>query len=64
MITIENNLALLNNIKLSLGDIRTYSYFKAYIRHISYDQRQNLKIQISFLQFFQLRKKSPSERRT
>jgi hypothetical protein len=64
MAAVENDPNLLNNPKLSLGDIRAYPYPKAHIRHVSYDQRLGLEVQISFAQLFLLRKKSRSERRT
>jgi hypothetical protein len=64
MTTAENDPALLSNTKLSLKDIRSYPFPGAHIRYISYDRRQGLGVCISFPQPSQLRKKSPSERRT
>jgi len=64
MIAIENDPNILSSTKFSLGDIRAYCYPKVHIRYISYDYRRGLEVQISFPQLFQLRKKSPSERRT
>ena len=64
LVAVENDPNVLNNPKFSLGDIRAYSYPKAHIRHVSYDQRLGLEIQISFSQLPLLWKKSRSERRT
>ena len=64
LVAVENDPSLLNNPKLSLGDIRAYLYPRAHIRHVSYDQRLGLEIQIAFSQLSLLRMNSLSERRT
>jgi hypothetical protein len=64
MIAVENDPALLNTSKISLGDIRAFPYPNAHIRSISYEQRRGLEAQISFPQLHALRKLSPAHRRT
>lgn len=64
MIAVQNDPALIFKTKFNLGDIRAYSYPRAQIRHISYNQRQGLEVQISFPQPSQLRNKLPPNRRT
>jgi hypothetical protein len=61
---VENDPALLSNPKLSLRDVRIYSYPNAHIRYVSYDHRRGFEAQISFPQLLLLRKMLPSERRT
>jgi hypothetical protein len=64
IIAVENDANLLNNPKLSLGDIRAYPYPKTHISHVSYNQRLGLEAQISFAQLSILRMKPRAERRT
>lgn len=64
MIAIESDPAVLNNTKLSLGDMRAYPYPNAHIRNVLYDQRRGLEAQISFPPVPALRNKSSTERRT
>ena len=54
---------LLDNSRLSLGDMRAYPYPRAYISYISFDQKRGVKAHMSFNQLPALRKKSASERR-
>ena len=63
LIATENDPTALEDPKFSLGNIRAYTYPKANLRSISFDQRRGLEAQISFLQPPILRKKSTSERR-
>jgi len=63
MIAVENEPMLLENPKLSLGNIRVYPYPKAHLRYIAFDHRRGLEVQVSFTQPFPLRKKSASDRR-
>jgi hypothetical protein len=63
MIAVENEPRILENPKLNFGNIRVYPYLKAHIRYIDFDHRRGLGVQISFIQPFQLRKKSASDRR-
>ncbi len=56
--------ATLEDPRFSLGAIRAYSYPRAHITYVSFDQRRGLEAHISFSQPSFLRKKSPSERRT
>lgn len=61
---IEENPAILQNSKLSLGgNVRAYSYPSAYVNYTSFSHRQGLEAQISFLQPSLVRKKSASEKR-
>ena len=63
LVATENDPTVLEDPKFSLGNIRAYTYPKASLSSISFDQRRGLEAQISFLQPPILRKKSTSERR-
>lgn len=63
IVAVENDSAVLETPKFSLGNVRAYSYPKARVTYISIDQKRGLEAQISFLQPFGARKKSPGERR-
>jgi hypothetical protein len=54
---------LLDNSRLSLGDMRAYPYTKAYISYISFNQKRGIEAHMSFNQLPALRKKSASDRR-
>jgi hypothetical protein len=41
---------ILSNQKLSLGDMRTYSYINAHIANVDFNSRRGLEVQISFQQ--------------
>ncbi|KAF4634689.1 hypothetical protein G7Y89_g3414 [Cudoniella acicularis] len=61
--SITNNPTLLNNSKLSLGDIRAYPYTKAYISYVSFNRNRGVEAHVSFNQLYTLRKKSIPNRR-
>lgn len=63
IVAVENDPAVLENPKFKLGNVRAYSYPKARVTYISCDKRRGLEAQLSFLQPFGARKKSPAERR-
>jgi hypothetical protein len=63
MIAIEEDPTLLDDARLSLGNMRAYPYVKAHISYIAFDQRRGLEAQVSFNQLPALWKKPASERR-
>ena len=62
LIALDNDPAVLEDPKFSLGNVRAYPNPKAYISYVSFDQRRGLEARVSFPQPFPLRKKSPPER--
>ena len=54
---------LLDNSKLSLGDMRAYPYSKAHIGYISFNRHRGIEAHVSFNQLHALRNKSASDRR-
>jgi hypothetical protein len=62
MVALESDPTLVENPKLSLGNIRAYPIPKAHVRYVTFDQRRGLEAQITFPQPLLLRKKSSAER--
>lgn len=64
MTTVEASPALLADTMLTLGNLRAYTYPRSRISYISFDNKRGIEARVSFPQLLQLRKRSPSERRT
>jgi len=62
MNVISDDPQLLDNPKLSLGDMRAYPYPKAHISYVSFNQKRGVEAHVSFNQLPALRKKSASDR--
>ena len=60
---IADDPTLLDNSKLSLGDMRAYPYSKAHIGYISFNRHRGIEAHVSFNQLHALRNKSASDRR-
>ncbi|TGO45849.1 hypothetical protein BCON_0361g00090 [Botryotinia convoluta] len=60
---ITDDPTLLDNSKLSLGDMRAYPYTKAHIGYVSFNRNRGIEARVSFNQLHTLRKKSASDRR-
>jgi hypothetical protein len=61
--TITDDPTLLDNSKLSLGDMRAYPYTKAHIGYVSFNRNRGVEAHVSFNQLHALRKKSAPDRR-
>ncbi len=61
--SVTDDPTLLDNPKLSLGDMRAYPYTKAHIAYVSFNRNRGIEAHVSFNQLQPLRKKSASDRR-
>ena len=61
--SVTDNPTLLDNSKLSLGDMRAYPYTKAHIAYVSFNRSRCVEAHVSFTQIPPFRKKSASDRR-
>ncbi|PGG95383.1 hypothetical protein AJ79_10093, partial [Helicocarpus griseus UAMH5409] len=60
--TVRGDPTTLATSKLNLGGMRAYMYQNAHVKHITFNQRRGIEIQVSFDQLPSLRKKSVSDR--
>lgn len=61
--SVTDDPTLLDNSKLSLGDMRAYPYTKSHIGYVSFNRNRGIEAHVSFNQLQTLRKKSASDRR-
>ena len=61
--SITQDPTLLDNSRLSLGDMRAYHYANAHIAYVSFNRNRGVEAHVSFNQLHALRKKSASDRR-